>query len=63
MQLLSLKPKQFEAAFSFISGTDTFVSLLTGYGKSIIYGILPKAFDFLLGIFLNLCIHFACVLF
>ena len=47
MQLLPLKLKQFEAVFSFMSGTDTFVSLPTGYGKSIIYGILPKAFDFL----------------
>jgi len=62
MQLLPLKPKQFEAVFSFMSGSDTFVSLPTGYGKSIIYGILPKAFDFLLGMFLNrilkLLIHF-----
>ena len=49
MKLTSLKPKQFEAVYSFMSGHDTFVSLPTGYGKSIIYGVLPKAFDFLFG--------------
>lgn len=33
-----LKPKPVKA---FVSGNDTFVSLPTGYGKSIIYAILP----------------------
>ena len=32
-----------------MSGQDTFVILPTGYGKSIIYGILPMLFDFILG--------------
>ena len=45
----SLKPKQFEAVLTFMSGKDTFVSLPTGYGKSAIYAILPVAFDCLLG--------------
>ena len=40
-----LKEKQEEAVTLFIQGNDTFVSLPTGYGKSIIYAILPGAFD------------------
>ena len=28
---------------------DTFVILPTGYGKSIIYGVLPMTFDFMRG--------------
>jgi len=45
----SFKPKQVEAVESFVSGKDTFVSLPTGYGKSIIFAILPIIFDLLLG--------------
>ena len=41
----SLKEKQSEAVSAFVSGNDTFVSLPTGYGKSIIYAILPLVFD------------------
>ena len=41
----TLKEKQREAVLEFISGKDVFVSLPTGYGKSLIYGILPLAFD------------------
>lgn len=44
-----LKPKQIEALTSFLQGNDTFVSLPTGYGKSIIYAALPYAFDKLRG--------------
>jgi len=44
-----LKPKQREAIESFASGRDLFVSLPTGYGKSIIYAILPLLFDKLRG--------------
>ena len=33
-----------------MSGNDTFVSLPTGYGKSVIYGVLPPLFDKLRGI-------------
>ena len=40
-----LRPKQIEAMSSFIEGNDVFVSLPTGYGKSIIYAALPYAFD------------------
>ena len=44
-----LKPKQIEALTSFLQGNDVFVSLPTGYGKSIIYAALPYAFDKLRG--------------
>ena len=46
---VKLKDKQEEAILSFIQGHDTFVSLPTGYGKSLIYGILPTIFDKLKG--------------
>ena len=42
---LSLKDKQQEAIAAFMSGNDIFVSLPTGYGKSLIYGLLPLTFD------------------
>lgn len=45
-----LKDKQVEAMTSVLNGNDTFVSLPTGYGKSVIYAALPLAFDFLKGI-------------
>ena len=41
---LCLKEKQVEAIQSFLSGHDIFVSLPTGYGKSVIYAILPLIF-------------------
>lgn len=44
-----LKDKQVEAMTSFLKGKDTFVSLPTGYGKSLIYAALPLAFDYLKG--------------
>ena len=43
--LEQLKSKQKEAIKAFVEGNDTFVSLPTGYGKSVIYGILPIVFD------------------
>ena len=49
MQLNPLKPKQLEALSTFISGKDTFVALPTGYGKSIIFAIMPLLFDIMLG--------------
>ena len=45
MGLSSLKPKQTEAILAIVAGKDIFVSLPTGYGKSIIYGVLPLLFD------------------
>ena len=44
-----LKDKQMEAISSFVQGNDTFVSLPTGYGKSVIYAVLPYVFDRLKG--------------
>ena len=41
-----LKEKQIE---SYVEGKDTFVSLPTGFGKSLIYGVLPSIFDKLKG--------------
>ena len=43
--LKPLKEKQTEALEAFTSGYDTFVALPTGYGKSIIFGMLPLLFD------------------
>jgi len=45
LSLEILKPKQRDAIQSFLSGNDTLVVLLTGYGKSIIYTALPLIFD------------------
>ena len=46
-----LKCKQVEAICSFIRGNDVFVSLPTGYGKSLIYTILPGVYDRINGMF------------
>ena len=51
MGLNPLKEKQLEAVMAFMSGSDTFVSLPTGYGKSIVYAILPLVFDKIRGSF------------
>ena len=36
-----LKPEQMQAILEFSDGRDIFVSLPTGYGKFLIYGLLP----------------------
>ena len=41
----SMKEKQIEATCAFVEGHDTFVSLPTGYGKSLVYAVLPLVFD------------------
>ena len=46
---ITLKDKQLEAIQRFCSGKDTFVSLPTDYGKSLIYGILPLVYNTLKG--------------
>jgi len=45
MGIHSLKPKQLEAISAFLSEKDVFVSLPTGYGKSIIFTLLPAVFN------------------
>ena len=40
-----IKKEQKEAIMAFVSGRDVFVALPTGYGKSVIYGSLPRVFD------------------
>ena len=44
-----LKDEQKEAVKAFANGKDVFVSLPTGYGKSLCYQILPVLFDALRG--------------
>ena len=53
-----LKAKQQEALEAFLSGKDTFVALPTGYGKSIIYAILPSVFDKIRGIMYSLLYYY-----
>ena len=36
-----VKDKQFRVIKDVVRGRDTFVSLPTGYGKSLYYGVLP----------------------
>ena len=41
-----IKPKQYEAIQAFVAyKKDVFVALLTGYGKSVINGILPTNYE------------------
>ena len=44
-----LKEEQLLAIEKFVTGSDVFVSLPTGFGKSLIYGLLPAVFDRLKG--------------
>ncbi len=46
--ITSFKNKQDEAPRACLSGRDTFVSLQTGYSKSVIYAALPLILDHLL---------------
>ena len=59
-----LKAKQQEALEAFVSGKDTFVALPTGYGKSIIYAILPSVYDKIRGMYCttaNIAIKYVCL--
>ena len=48
--VFTLKPEQKISLLKFASGCDVFVSLPTGYGKSLCYILLPKLFDALRGV-------------
>ena len=37
-----LKPQQLEGIYSFVCGKDLFINLPTGYGKSLIYQLVPS---------------------
>jgi len=52
----NLKDKQVETITSFVEGNDTFVSLPTSYGKSLIYAALSHVFDMLRGKFFLLLV-------
>ena len=39
------KEKQIETMFTFVEGNGTFVSLPTGYGKFLLYAVLPLTLD------------------
>ena len=41
----ALKKEQEEVVRAFLSGNDVFVSLLTGYGKSLCFAILLLVYD------------------
>ena len=43
--IAKLKEQQKVAVGSFLRGNDVFVSLPTGYGKSICFALLPLVFD------------------
>ena len=45
----AMKPKQRDAILTYMSGTDTLVVLPTGYGKSLIYAVLPLVYNKLRG--------------
>ena len=41
----AMKPKQRDAIFTYVSGTDALVVLPIGYEKSLIYAILPLVYE------------------
>ena len=51
------KEKQLAAVSSFVQGRDIFVALPTGYGKSLIYELLPHVFDKLKGCACDLAVQ------
>ena len=58
MGLEDLKEKQNETVTAFLRGSDVFLTVPTGYGKSIVFGVLPYAFDFMRGKHIKLILEF-----
>lgn len=56
-----LQEQQEEAVKLILGGKDTFVALPTGFGKSVIYAVLPLAFDMLQGNTTGLIYSYHCV--
>ena len=46
----TLKPEQKQALLKFVGGQDVFVSLPTGFGKSLCCILLPRIFDLVRGV-------------
>ena len=46
---VGLKPEQLSAIDAILRGRDTFVSVPTGFGKSLVYQVLPFCADWLTG--------------
>ena len=44
-QAIGLKEEQRKVVLSFVLGDDVFVSLPTGYSKSVCFAVLPLVFD------------------
>ena len=40
-----LMPQQYDAVFHFMPGKNVFTTLSTGFGKYVIFGILPTEFN------------------
>ena len=49
----SLKEEQVDAVSNFLKGRDAFVSLPTGFGKSLCFAMIPKVIDRLKAFFWN----------
>ena len=46
-ELSDILPEQRESIKAFFDGKDVFVNLPTGYGKSLIYQIIPPLMDYM----------------
>ena len=42
---MNVKPQQMETILAFCQGKDVFVSLPTGFGKTLIFAVLPSLFN------------------
>ena len=61
LTITELKPKPCKAIVSYVTGSDTFVVLPTGYGQSLIYAIFPLICNKIRGTIK--CFFISCVCF